>query len=118
MGYTLQGIGSKPDWHSTAMNMRSYHRRLLEQINAAYESYKFDVDSHFKEMIKSKRDELSELANEADDDDARTQAITSAFTRITDQHAETLETLRQALDEFMEKEVHSDLQKAAKTLSH
>jgi hypothetical protein len=83
-----------------------------------YESCKSNIDSHFKLLIQNKRDELSSRPADGLNEEQNAQAIAEAFTSITNEHARVLQRLRQSLDAFMDREVHSDLQKATHTLSY
>jgi len=81
------------------------------------------VDNKFKERIQVKREELAKMQEDKRffvDDNTNEQQhseIAEAFTTITDEHALTLKKLRQALDLFMDHEVHQDLSQAARSLS-
>ena len=63
-------------------------------------------------MINKTKESLSKKP------DSGPEQIADAFTALTDEHSRVLASLRQTLDEFMDQEVHGDLQKATNTLSY
>jgi hypothetical protein len=81
----------------------------LQHINKIYEGSKQSIDTHFKELINSKRDELGKVQPNVQDDRNAATSIAQVFAAITDEHSRTLKLLRQTLDRFMDQEVHSDL---------
>ena len=118
MGFTLEDIGQQSNFDYTLARLQTYHRDLLQRINGVYEVSKSNIDSHFKSMIQNKRDELSKRPLDGLDEEQNAHSIAEAFTSITNEHARVLQRLRQSLDAFMDREVHSDLQKATHTLSY
>lgn len=109
MGFSLEDIGQQMNIDYTLARLQTYHRDLLQRINEVYESCKSNIDSHYKSLIQNKRDELSLRPADDLNEEQNANTIAEAFTSITNEHARVLQRLRQSLDAFMDKEVHSDL---------
>ena len=82
----------------------------MQTTNESYDAMKAKVDAHFKTLIqKSAKRESLQLDSQTKFDQT---SIADVFNRITKNHSDTLDLLREQLDCFVEEHILRSLEKA------